>query len=508
MERLTGHFELDVRTLDALLGVERCFDMIARDLVAGGRRCRLYVVDGYGDDAVLERMIGFWLALPSTADAADAQTFIDRYVTFSEVNAEADLRQTATAVFLGKTLLLAEGYGECILIDAKSYPSRGVEEPSSGKVLRGAHDGFIETLVQNAALLRRRIRTPQLTLEGHKISEKSRADVVLCYLEDKVDRALLARVRAKLAAIDANSISMSQESIAESMMDRRQWFNPFPRVRYTERPDAATASIMEGSIIVLVDNSPAAMILPTRFFDFVQEANDFYFPPLVGSYLRILRVVVFLLTLFITPVWYLLVQDPDLPNSTLSFLAVTSEYEVPILRHFFESRGNRKVLLRNADFIQKVRTWIESANQMDTRRTFNEFRQVIEVGIVKLACERATDEDIAAMATAVEHLKENPSKYEYDVEFHDSLAVASHNSMLAATIHLVNNLIADVRIRFWDLPDYQERTQQSHYAIYQAVCDRDVERAQLEMSRHLAIVDEFSEKYPGRSMGEEEPPIP
>ena len=168
-----------------------------------------------------------------------------------------------------------------------------------------------------------------------------------------------------------------------------------------------------------------------------------------------------------------------------------------------ESRGNRKVLLRNADFIQKVRTWIESANQMDTRRTFNEFRQVIEVGIVKLACERATDEDIAAMATAVEHLKENPSKYEYDVEFHDSLAVASHNSMLAATIHLVNNLIADVRIRFWDLPDYQERTQQSHYAIYQAVCDRDVERAQLEMSRHLAIVDEFSEKYPGRSMGEE-----
>ena len=144
--------------------------MIARDLVAGGRRCRLYVVDGYGDDAVLERMIGFWLALPSTADAADAQTFIDRYVTFSEVNAEADLRQTATAVFLGKTLLLAEGYGECILIDAKSYPSRGVEEPSSGKVLRGAHDGFIETLVQNAALLRRRIRTPQLTLEGHKIS--------------------------------------------------------------------------------------------------------------------------------------------------------------------------------------------------------------------------------------------------------------------------------------------------------------------------------------------------
>ena len=331
MERLSGKFQQDVRTLDALLGVERSFDMIARDLVAGGRRCRIWVVDGYGDDAVIERIVSFLLAQRTTADAHSAQEFIDRYVTFSEVNAETDVEQALTAVFLGKTLLLAEGFSSCILIDAKSYPSRGVEEPSSGKVLRGAHDGFIETLVQNAALLRRRIRTPQLTLEGHKISENSRADVALCYLEDKVDRALLERVRTKLAGIDANSISMSQESIAESMMDRRQWYNPFPRVRYTERPDAAAASIMEGSIIVLVDNSPAAMILPTRFFDFVQEANDFYFPPLIGSYLRILRVIVFLLTLFITPVWYILIHDPALSSGALSFLAVTSEYGVPVL---------------------------------------------------------------------------------------------------------------------------------------------------------------------------------
>ena len=331
MECLTGHFAQDAGTLDLLLGVGRCFDLITRDLVAGGRRCRLYVVDGYGDDAVIERIVSFLLTRQSTADAPTAQDFIDRYITFSEVNAEREVQKAVTAVFLGKTLLLAEGYDACILIDAKSYPSRGVEEPSSGKVLRGAHDGFIESVVQNAALLRRRIRTPQLTLEGHKISENSRADVVLCYLEDKVDRALLARVRAKLAAIDASSVSMSQETIAESMMDRRQWYDPFPRVRYTERPDTATASVMEGSLLVLVDNSPAAMILPTCFFDFVQEANDFYFPPLIGSYLRLLRVVVFLLTLFITPVWYLLVQDPDLPNGALSFLAVTSEYEMPLL---------------------------------------------------------------------------------------------------------------------------------------------------------------------------------
>ena len=331
MDRLSEYHEENVRALDELLGVGRCFDMISRDLCVGGKRARLWVVDGYGDDAVIERMLSFWLALETVDDAPTMQAFIERYVTFGEVNTERDLKTAVTNVFLGKMLLLVEGYDACALIDAKQFPARGVEEPSAGKVLRGAHDGFIETLVVNAALLRRRIRDPQLTLEGHKVSDRSRADVVLCYLENKVDRRLLDELRQKLGQIDVCSISMSQESIAEAMMGKGQWWNPFPKVRYTERPDAATACVMEGDILVLVDNSPAAMILPTHFFDFVQEANDFYFPPLVGTYLRVLRVVVFLLTMFITPVWYLLVKDPSRTQAGLQFLAIDSDYSVPIL---------------------------------------------------------------------------------------------------------------------------------------------------------------------------------
>lgn len=145
--------------------------MISRDLYVGGRRARMWVVDGYGDDAVIERMLSFWLPLRDVSDAQTMQQFIDRYITFNEVNAEQNVKNTVTSVFLGKMALLVEGYDECALIDAKQYPARGVEEPSSGKVLRGAHDGFIETLVANAALLRRRIRDPQLTLEGHKVSD-------------------------------------------------------------------------------------------------------------------------------------------------------------------------------------------------------------------------------------------------------------------------------------------------------------------------------------------------
>lgn len=172
-----------------------------------------------------------------------------------------------------------------------------------------------------------------------------------------------------------------------------------------------------------------------------------------------------------------------------------------------ESKGNRKVLLRDADYIKKVRSWIENANQIDSRQTFNEFRQVIEVGIVKLACVRATEEDLESIRLAVERLAEEPGDYMHDVEFHDSLAVASHNSMLASTIHLVNNLIADVRIRFWDLPDYQDITLRSHRKIYETVRDHDIEAAQNAMIEHLDIVRDFAERFPQRSKGEEESPV-
>ncbi len=326
---LTNDYARNAQRLDKLLGVGRSFDIVARDLYVGRRRCRVYAIDGYGDSAVLERILAHLLSVPSTVEVQTMEEFVERYVTFAQVNTETELSAAVTGVFLGKALLLCDGFAACALLDAKEYPARGVEEPSSGKVLRGAHDGFIETLTVNTALLRRRIRDPRLTLEGHQISECSRADVALCYLEHRVDRDLLEEIRRKLDAIDVRSVAMSQESIAEAMM-KPQWWNPFPNVRYTERPDVATACIMEGSVILLVDNSPAAMILPTSFFDFVQEANDFYFPPLVGSYLRILRCAVFLLTLFITPVWYALVKTAA-TQGTLHFLAIAEDYEVPLL---------------------------------------------------------------------------------------------------------------------------------------------------------------------------------
>ena len=322
MGTLSDNYAENVRLFDEALGVGRSVDMVSRDYIIAGRRARLWVVDGYGKDETLERMGAFWLSLPPDAldSMGEMQDFANRYVSFSEVDVGFDFDEAVTAVLAGKTLLLVEGLRGGAQIDAKDYPGRGVEEPPDGKVLRGSHDGFVEAVVPNMALLRRRIRDPHLTMEGLKLGKRSHTDAVLCYLDDKADPKLLADLRRKLQNIDVNSLSMAQESVAETIRPR-QWYNPFPKVRYTERPDSAAASIMEGSVVLMVDNSPSVMILPTTFFDFTQEANEFYFPPLVGTYLRLLRIVVFLISLLITPTWYLMVKEAGRLPEWLEFLS-------------------------------------------------------------------------------------------------------------------------------------------------------------------------------------------
>ena len=298
----------------------------------GGRRARLWVVDGFGSDSILERMGAFWLTLKpeNVVGLTEMQDFLDRYITFSESNVTFDISDAVTSVFLGKSLLAVEGLAGVALMDAKGYPSRSVHEPPDGKVLRGSHDGFVEAVVPNMALLRRRIRDPHLTMEGHKVGSRTHNDAVLCYLDDKVDQDLLRKLRGKLLGLDVRSLTMAQESLAEAIRPK-QWYNPFPKVRYTERPDAAAASIMEGSIVLMVDNSPSVMILPTGFFDFTQESNDYYFPPLVGTYLRVLRVTVFLLSLFITPAWYLMVSEPNRLPGWLNFLSSPEPVSLSLL---------------------------------------------------------------------------------------------------------------------------------------------------------------------------------
>ena len=324
--------DYDTRTaqLDDLLGVGRNFDMVGREISVGGRRGRLWVVNGYAEDALIERMIGRLLAVGSLKGVPDLAAFLAAYVTVPDAAAVTEVHDMVMGVFAGKTLLVIDGYDGGILLDAKEYPTRSVQEPDTSKVLRGSHDGFVESIMANAALLRRRIRDPALTLERYQVGGRSQTDVALVYMAGEANEKYLQQLRQKLKAIDVGSISMSQESVAECIVPK-QWWNPFPKIRYTERPDVATASIMEGSILLMIDNTPSVMLLPTTLFSFAEEINDYYFPPLIGTYLRIIRLVVLFLTVFITPLWYLLVKNGDILPGELEFLLVEDEYFVPLI---------------------------------------------------------------------------------------------------------------------------------------------------------------------------------
>ena len=318
---------------DRLLRVDKNFDILRRPIKTGGRPAMMYAVDGLIKDEVLEKMIEF--LMKATKEEVDAlktgQDFAERFVSYIETDITSDDNKVVTGVLSGMLAFVVSGYEEVFLLDIRTYPTRGVEEPQDDKVLRGAHDGFTETCVFNTALIRRRIRDASLTMKHFSVGRRSRTDIVISYIEGKADKAKVDKLTEIINGIDVNSLSLTQQSLAETLVKKGWWYNPFPKVRYTERPDAAAASILEGQIVVIIDNSPTVMILPVSIFDFVQDTNDYYFPPLVGTYLRTVRMIVFFATMLLVPIWYLLVRYPESVPEWLSFILVTGEAELPVI---------------------------------------------------------------------------------------------------------------------------------------------------------------------------------
>ena len=246
---------------------------------------------------------------------------------------EKEWEKITSSVLSGIFVLLVEGYREAVLIDARSYPSRGVEEPEKDKVLRGSKDGFVETVVFNTALIRRRIRDTDLRMEMMSAGKSSKTDIVLCYMDSRVDQGFLEEIKQKIRNIRVDSLTMNQESLAECLVPGR-WWNPFPKFKYTERPDTAAAQVLEGNVILLVDNSPSAMILPTTIFDVVEEADDYYFPPVTGTYLRMTRFLISLLTYLMTPTFLLLMNNSQFIPESFSFIVLKEEPNLPLIWQF------------------------------------------------------------------------------------------------------------------------------------------------------------------------------
>ena len=188
----------------------------------------------------------------------------------------------------------------------------------------------METIVFNTALMRRRIRDENLIMEMSEVGKSTRTDVAICYMADRVDQEMLQNIRKKLADIHVDDLRMNQQSLAEALF-KRKWFNPFPKFKFTERPDTAAACLLEGKIILLVDNSPSALVVPTSIFDMIEEANDHYFPPITNIYLKVSRAIITVLTIFVVPLFLLLMQNPQWVPKAFDFVVVRDTVNVPLI---------------------------------------------------------------------------------------------------------------------------------------------------------------------------------
>lgn len=314
-----------------ILQIPDTFDVLTRELTLGDHLATFYFLNGFIKDSIAEKMFEFLLSIDKKQwrHITNMQDFKRACVSHTEAEDVYDINQAVTAVLSGMMVGVIEELDGFLVLDIRTYPSRSLEEPEDDRVLRGSHEGFKEILVDNIVLIRRRIRDPKLVVHYMTVGSKSKTDLVIMYLPNGKNEEHFAAMKQKIAAITIPSLTLSQQSLAECLL-RDSRYHPMPRIRYTERPDAAAACLLEGKVLVIVDNSPSVMIFPTSLFDYQQETNDYYFPPLIGSYLRILRIVIMVLTIVLVPLWYLLVKNIDTMPQWLSFIQIQEPNSVHI----------------------------------------------------------------------------------------------------------------------------------------------------------------------------------
>lgn len=320
----------NVDYMNQMLPVEDSFDIVQRDIQIGGKDATFYFIDGFTKDESMLKIMDSFFNIKEEDMPKDAAAFATTCIPYVEVDVIGDFDQIFRNLLSGVTCLFIDGYQACLAIDCRTYPARSVDEPDKDKSLRGSRDGFVETIVFNTALMRRRIRDRHLVMKMLEVGESSGTDVALCYMDDRVDQELLKNLNYRIRDIKVNDLRMNQQSLAECLF-KRKWYNPFPKFKFTERPDTAAACLLEGKVVILVDNSPSAMILPTSILDIIEEANDYYFPTLTGMYLKISRALITFLTIFLTPVFLLFMQNLSWLPKIFAFVAVKDTVNIPLI---------------------------------------------------------------------------------------------------------------------------------------------------------------------------------
>ncbi|MFD0670481.1 spore germination protein [Cohnella sp. GCM10027633] len=320
-------------SLKEAMGFEKSFEVQVREMVVGEKTIALLFLSVFAKDTALTEILKRLTYLEPGSMSQDAlHSFLEHYVPAIQVTVTGSFRQMIDQVLAGNTAFFVDGQSEVLLIDAKQYPGRNPEQPSLEKVVRGSQDGFTETLLVNVALIRRRLRDPKARFEMMKVGRRTQTDLCIGYIEDIANPQLIESIRDKIKAIDIDGLPLADKEL-EEMTVKGAW-SPFPLVRYTERPDVVAAQLLNGSVTVIVDTSPSAILLPTTYFDLVQHAEENRQNPFMGTYLRWIRFLGIAASLFLMPLWFLLSQNATLRPEWLSFIGADNTGTIPLILQF------------------------------------------------------------------------------------------------------------------------------------------------------------------------------
>src|SRR5699024_10447225 len=291
---------------------------------------QIYYVNGLINDLVITQLMSKLVSInDDETDRKKVAEIIKNRLVHEQVDVTKTLDEAVDQMLSGLIVLFIDGHPFAYIIDVREYPGREPEEPDTERVIRGARDGYTENIVQNVGLTRRRIRDERLRNEMLRVGERSKTDVCLSYLKDVADDDIVEMTKERLKKIEIDGIPMSDKTIEEFIVEQK--WSAFPLVRYTERPDVASEQLLDGHILLTVDTSPSVISLPATFFDHLRHAEESRQSPAVGTFIRIIRLIAFFLSVFLLPLWLLFAMDPELLPKELSFIGPNEEGNIPII---------------------------------------------------------------------------------------------------------------------------------------------------------------------------------
>jgi spore germination protein KA len=295
-------------------------DLKHRTITFQGKQMLIMYLESLADTELIDKEILYPIVREKQGDLQDV-------VTAPHVEKQEDLRKVVDKLVQGQTVLIVEGDAVCYVLDTRASHNRSIEEPDNERVVRGAHNGFIENLTVNLYQLRSRIENRHLVVRYYNVGKETKTKFAIIYMEDLANPDLIKEVDKRINSISTDT--MLSPGFVQEFMEDDPW-SPFPQSLNTERPDRVMSHLMEGRVVLLSEGDPTALIIPVTLFAFYQSPDDFHSRWFIGSFVRMIRFASFLLAVQLPALYIALVSyHPEVLPVDLVYSIKASLDKVP-----------------------------------------------------------------------------------------------------------------------------------------------------------------------------------